>query len=150
MSGLYNMMFGYNIGACLFLATMLTDENPQEFFPRFRDCYLSDDGEYIVVLTRVGGGNRSDGPDDESGYGEHKLYDMPEFVRTWDDSFDSTYGYYEFSVPERWREDFGRVKDGRMGELSDEFIDHVSACYPRLDIRDIIAKASEVVADDCV
>ena len=135
MGGLYNALFGWNVGACLFLATMLTDENPQEFFPRFRDCWLSDDGEHIVIYTRVGGGNRNDG------YGEEELYKMPEFVRTWDDDFDSTYGYYEFSVPEKWRDDFERVKLNKFGELSDEFVDHVQGCYPLLDIRKVIGEA---------
>ena len=134
MGGLYNALFGYNIGGCLFLATMLTDENPQEYFPRFRDCWLSDDGEHIDIYTRVGGDNRDDG------YGEEKLYYMPEFVRTWDDDFDSTYGYYEFSVPERWREDFERIKAHKYDELSDEYVEHVQGCYPKLDIRDIIGK----------
>ena len=145
MSGLYNMLFGYNYGACLFLATMLTDENPQEFFPRFRDCYLSDDGEHIVIYTRVGGGNRSypdsDDYDPDWDYGESKLYDMPEFVMTWDDDFDSTYGYYEFSVPDRWRDDFERIKENRLDELSDSFVDHVQGCYPKLNIREILSEA---------
>ena len=144
MGGLYNALFGYNIGGCLFLATMLTDENPQEYFPRFRDCWLSDDEEHIVIYTRVGGGNRSDPEDSDYDpdwdYGESKLYDMPEFVKTWDDAYDSTYGYYEFSVPERWREDFERIKAHKYDELSDEYVEHVQGCYPKLDIRDIIGK----------
>ena len=146
MGGLYNMLNGYNFGACLFLATMLTDENPQDFFPRFRDCWLSKDGKHIIIYTRVGGGNRSNPDDDDYDpdwdYGEWKLYAMPEFVRTWDDAFDSTYGYYEFSVPERWCEDFERVKTGRLDELSDEFVDHVQGCYQKLDIRGIIDGAT--------
>lgn len=52
MGGLYNVINGYN-PACLLLAPMLTEENPQSFFPRFRDCFL--DGERIVIFTRVGG-----------------------------------------------------------------------------------------------
>ena len=142
MSGLYNALFGYNAGACLFLAPMLTEENPQEFFPRFRDCFLSDDGEHIVIYTRVGGGNRSDpdayGYDHDYDYGESKLYAMPEFVRTWDDDFDSTYGYYEFSVPEQWKDDFQRVKDGELDKLSDAYIERIKKCYPTLDVQEII------------
>ena len=74
-------------------------------------------------------------------FGESKLYAMPEFVRTWDDDFDSTYGYYEFSVPERWRDDFELVKAGKFSELSEEFVEHVQGCYPKLDVRDIISRA---------
>lgn len=140
MSGLYNSLFGWN-PACLWLAPMLADENPQNFFPRFRDCYLGDKGETIVIFTRVGGGNRSNGPDDEWSYGEEKLYDMPTFIRTWDDGFDSTYGYYEFGVPEEWRDDFEHAKNGEFDKFSDRYVDRMQKCYQKLDIREIIKKA---------
>lgn len=144
MSGLYNALFGYNAGACLFLAPMLTEENPQEFFPRFRDCFLSDDCGHIVIYTRVGGDNRSD-PEDydydpDWDYGESKLYAMPEFVRTWDDSFDSTYGYYEFSVPDQWRDDFQRIRNSEFDKLSDAYIERIQGCYPTLNVREIIGQ----------
>lgn len=141
MGGLYNMLAGWN-PACVWLAPMLTDENPQDFFPRFRDCWLSD-SDTIIIFTRVGGGNRSDGPDDEYGYGEHKLYEMPTFIRTWDDDFDSTYGYYEFGVPEEWRDDFEHAKNGEFDKFSDRYVDRVQKCYQKLDIREIIKKAME-------
>lgn len=140
MGGLYNALFGWN-PACILLAPMLTDENPEEFFPRFRDCYLGDDGDTIVIFTRVGGDNRSDGPDDEYGYGEYKLYDMPTFIRTWDDDFDNTYGYYEFGVPEEWKEDFEHAKSGEFDKFSDRYVDRMQKCYQKLDIREIIKKA---------
>ncbi len=140
MGGLYNMLAGWN-PACVWLAPMLTDENPQDFFPRFRNCWLSDSGDTIIIFTRVGGSNRSDGPDDEYGYGEYKLYDMPTFIRTWDDDFDSTYGYYEFGVPEEWREDFEHAKNGEFDKYSDRYVDRMQKCYQKLDIREIIKKA---------
>lgn len=140
MSGLYNALFGWN-PACLWLAPMLTDENPQSFFPRFRDCYLGDEGDTIVILTRVGGGNRSDGPDDEWDYGEHKLYDMPTFIRTWDDDYDSTYGYYEFGVPEEWKDDFEHAKNGEFDKFSDRYVDRMQKCYQKPNIRELIKKA---------
>lgn len=140
MGGLYNTLAGWN-PACVWLAPMLTDENPQGFFPRFRDCWLGDKGDTIIIFTRVGGGNRSDGPDDEYGYGEHKLYDMPTFIRTWDDDFDSTYGYYEFGVPDEWREDFEHAKKGEFDKFSDRYVDRMQKCYQNLDIREIIKKA---------
>ena len=142
MGGLYNMLAGWN-PACLWLAPMLTDENPQDFFPRFRDCWLSDECDTIIIFTRVGGGNRSDGPDDEWSYGEEKLYDMPTFIRTWDDDFDSTYGYYEFGVPEEWMEDFEHAKSGEFDKFSDRYVDRMQKCYQKLDIREIIKKAME-------
>lgn len=140
MSGLYNALFGWN-PACIWLAPMLTDENPQSFFPRFRDCYLGEEGETIVIFTRVGGNNRSDGPDDEWSFGEEKLYDMPTYIRTWDDDFDSTYGYYEFGVPEEWREDFEHAKNGEFDKFSDRYVDRMQKCYQKLNIREIIKKA---------
>ena len=140
MGGLYNLFVGWN-PACLWLAPMLTDENPEEFFPRFRDCYLGEGGDTIVIFTRVGGGNRSDGPDDEDGFGEHKLYDMPTYIRTWDDDFDSTYGYYEFGVPEEWQEDFEHAKNGEFDKFSDRYVERIQKCYQRLNIREIIEKA---------
>ena len=139
MGGLYNMLAGWN-PACVWLAPMLTDKNPQDFFPRFRDCWLSD-SDTIIIFTRVGGGNRSDGPDDEYGYGEYKLYDMPTFIRTWDDDFDSTYGYYEFGVPEEWRDDFEHAKNGEFDKFSDSYVDRMQKCYQKLNIREIIKKA---------
>jgi len=150
MGGLYNMLFGYNPG-CILLAPMLTDQNPEEFFPRFRDCYLSDDNESIIVYTRVGGGNRSyamepphervgygDDCDDDWSFGEDKLYEMPTFIRTWDDDFDETYGYYEFGVPEEWREDFDHVKAGEFDQLSERYIDRMQGCFEKLDVREIL------------
>lgn len=146
MSGLYNALFGWN-PACLWLAPMLTDENPQNFFPRFRDCFIGDNDDTIVIYTRVGGGNRSEGPDDEWSYGEEKLYDMPTFIRTWDDDFDSTYGYYEFGVPEEWRKDFELVKAGELGKLSDAYVNRIQGCFKSLDVREIIEKATAGVSD---
>lgn len=120
MSGLYNAVFGMNVATVL-LAPMLTEERPESYFPRFRDCY-EEDGN-IVVYTRVGGGNR------DCGFGEDELYELPTFVETYDDEFDSTYGYYVFGVPDEWRDDFDRVMGGRLGELSDAYVERIAKCY---------------------
>ena len=147
MGGLYNALFGYSPG-CLLLAPMLTEQNPEEFFPRFRDCFLGDGGDTIVIYTRVGGGNRSD-PDDPDYYdpdldfGEHKLYEMPTFIRTWDDDFDSTYGYYEFGVPEEWAEDFGHVKAMELDSLTEAYMDRMQGCFPKLDLRKALGLESD-------
>lgn len=120
---LYNMMNGFN-PACIFLMPMLGKK--QEDYPRFRDCFLSDDEERIVIYTRVGGNNRN------AGFGEEILYADPNFVKTYDDDFDSTYGYYEFNVPEKWKSDFRKICDGKMDEVSDEYYDFVAKFYPML------------------
>ena len=137
---LYNMLFGYNVGTVL-LAPMLTDENPQSFFPRFRDCYTENGN--IVVYTRVGGGNRSwhtvepheklDGYDESWDFGEDALYRLPTFIETYDDDFDPTYGYYVFGVPEEWKRDYDLIMGGRFDEVSDAYRERVFSVFPDID-----------------
>lgn len=120
---IYNMVNGYN-PACIFFLPMLGKKESE--YPRFRDCFLSDDGKRIVIYTRVGGGNRN------SGFGEDALYEDPNFVKTYDDDYDSTYGYYEFSVPEKWISDFDKIVECRLNEVSDEYFTYLSEFYPKL------------------
>lgn len=136
MGGFYNQIFGYGPGAVL-LAPMLTERNPQRFFPRFRDCYA--ESGRIVVYTRVGGDNRSwekepphnavEGYDPEWDFHEDALYEMPTFVLTWDDTFDETYGYYVFDVPQNFKDDFAAIMDGRWSDLSDAYCARVAECF---------------------
>ena len=128
---LYNLVNGFN-PACVVLLPMLGRK--QEEYPRFRDCFLSEDMKRIVIYTRVGGNNRGCGFDEEA------LYSDPNFVTTYDDDFDSTYGYYEFNVPEKWKDDFYKIADGRIKEVSDEYVKHVSEFYPTLAKNGIIEK----------
>ena len=134
MSGLYNVLFGWN-PACVMLAPMLTDENPQQFFPRFRDCYLSEDEDHIEIYTRVGGGNRDDYADEIE-----KLCSMPTYVSDEDDDFDYTYATFTFGVPEEWRADFEHVRAGEYHKLSDVYVERMQKCYPKLDIRKMLSK----------
>lgn len=60
---LYNMIEGFS-PACLFIMPMLGRK--QDNYPRFRDCFVTEEGN-IAIYTRVGGGNR------ECGYGEEKI-----------------------------------------------------------------------------
>lgn len=137
MSGLYNVINGYN-PACIYLMPMLGRKENE--YPRFRDCFLSDDGERIVIYTRVGGNNR------DSGFGEEELYKDPNFVKTYDDAFDNTYGYYEFNVPEKWKKDFAIICDTKgtlddYARVSDEYVQYVKGFYPKLAEAGIIDKA---------
>lgn len=134
MGGLYNMLAGWD-PACVWLAPMLTDENPQDFFPRFRDCWLSDEGDAIEIFTRVGGGNREDYE-----YEIEALRDMPTYQRDYDDDFDCTYATFVFGVPEEWSEDFEHAKNGEFDKFSDRYVDRMQKCYQKLDIREIIKK----------
>ena len=137
MGGLYNMAHGYSL-ACLLVAPMLTDKNPERFFPRFRDCFLSDDCERILVYTRVGGGNREDWKDEIA-----RLRAMPTYIGDEDDDFDSTYATFEFGVPEEWKEDFDRVVALDLASLSDAYVERMQECYPALDVRNILLEWRE-------
>lgn len=129
---MYNMVNGFN-PACVFLMPMLGRK--QDEYPRFRDCFLSKDYERIVIYTRVGGPNR------ENGYGEEELYKDPNFVKTYDDETDRTYGYYEFNVPEKWKNDFALILAGEYEKVSEEYVSYVREFYPLLAERGVIDKA---------
>ena len=119
--GLYNLVKGVN--PATFLILPMLGKHPEDY-PRFRDCFVSDDEERIVVLTRVGGGNRNEG------FGEEELYASPYFVETYDAEWDSTYGYYEFNVPDEWKEDFKNIIKG--GKPSAKYLEQMCNVYPKL------------------
>lgn len=122
---LYNMVMGYN-SATFFILPFL-GKHPNEY-PRFRDCWISDDEKNIVVYTRVGGGNRG------CGYGEEELYKHPNFISTEDDDFDNTFAEYVFSVPDEWKNDFKVfVSEKSLNELSKEYEELLHKVYPKLD-----------------
>lgn len=128
---LYNALMGFN-PACVVFMPMLGRH--QDEYPRFRDCFISDDEKRIVIYTRVGGGNR------DCGFGEEELYKDENFVKTYDDDFDSTYGYYEFNVPERWKKDFDAIIANGLNAASDEYVNFVKDFYPNLAKEGIIDK----------
>ena len=129
MSGLYNIINGYNI-ACVLILPMLGRK--QEEYPRFRDCFVEDG--MIAIYTRVGGGNRG------CGFGEEELYKDPNFIKTYDDDFDNTYATYLFNVPEKWKPDFNKIMDGNSKEVSDDYYNYVKEFYPVLAEKGIIDK----------
>lgn len=115
---LYNMLFGTNpMAGVLLQALGITSAD----VPRFRDCYLGEDGQ-IVVYTRTGGGNRDfyeseddcrrnypehfddvDSDSEPSGPWNSDLRALPGFVEDEDDDFDCTYAYFRFAPPEEWK-----------------------------------------------
>lgn len=126
---LYNMVHGVQ-PITFFALPMLGDKHPDEY-PRFRDCFLSDEAhpeynDHIHVYTRVGGNNRG------AGYGEEWLEQHPDFVTTFDDSFDSTFATYVFRVPERWKADFALIREGKLKETSKEYQAQVRKVFPKL------------------
>lgn len=126
---MYNMLMGYN-PACLFFMPMLGRK--QEEYPRFRDCFISEDRKHIDIYTRVGGGNRN------CGYGEEELYKDENFVETFDDDYDTTYGTYRFKVPEKWQKDFDYILNGEFQKVSQEYIDTVKFIFPMLAEKGVV------------
>lgn len=120
---MYNMLNGFN-PACVFIMPMLGRK--QEEWPRFRDCFVTEDNN-IAIYTRVGGGNRN------CGYNEEKLYEDENFIRTYDDEYDTTYGTYEFKVPEKWKADFDTILSGDISKVSDEYIAYLKEFFPLLN-----------------
>ena len=118
---IYQMMHGVN--PATFLILPMLGKHPDEY-PRFRDCFITKD-DHILVLTRVGGTNRN------CGYGEEVLEQDPLFVKTYDAEDDSSYGFYEFKVPEQWQADFKVLKEG--GKPSKEYLDQMCKVYPKLE-----------------
>lgn len=127
---LYNMIHGVQPCA-FFLIPMLGEKHPEQY-PRFRDCFMSDEsrpdltGDLIFLYTRVGGGNRG------GGYGEEELEAHPNFVTTYDDDFDSTFGMYVFTVPDEWKDDFAKFKAGDLQGTSVAYQERVRKVFPKL------------------
>ena len=129
---MYNMMNGINPLTFL-LTPMLFDCHAQEL-PRFRDCFnqTGDDEpkfkeDIILIYTRVGGGNRG------CDYGEEIFHKHPNYLTTYDDSFDSTYGNYVFSVPVEFKDDYQKIKEGRAKDVSPELQKKCREIYPKLN-----------------
>ena len=92
---LYNKLFGENEDATALLGMLsLTRKD----FERYRDVYLNKKGTKMIVLTRIGGGNRKDYKDVFKNIKKH-----PEYIKNYDDKFDKTYAYFEFDVPEKYK-----------------------------------------------
>ena len=127
---LYNLLFGFN-PACVTILPMLGRK--QEEYPRFRDCFVTDDNN-IAIYTRVGGNNR------DCGFGEEELYKDENFIRTYDDDFDNTFATYEFKVPNKWKNDFDKIMNNEFNNVSDEYVEYVESFYPMLAKKGIIRK----------
>jgi hypothetical protein len=113
---LYNMLFGVNPFSGILLSMLGTEPGA---IPRFRDCFLSDDGQQIVIYTRTGGGNRDyyedaetrrsnfpedfEGEETPCGPWNDDLRCLPGFVRDEDDDFDCTYARFYYDVAEPFR-----------------------------------------------
>lgn len=139
---LYNAINGVN-QATFFILPML-GKHPDEY-PRFRDCFIgglenadendqfgipqkkTSEEKVISVYTRVGGGNRDDY---ESQIEE--LQKMPNYLRDYDDDFDSTFATFVFSIPEKWKADFDKITEGKANEISDDYKQELKRVFPKL------------------
>ena len=110
---LYNMLFGTNENAPVLLGMI---EVNKEYFARFRDIELTKAGEVIRVFTRIGGGNRESHKETWQKIRNHKLY-----IKDYDDSFDETYAYIEFRVPERFIETTKKMFKGEPESFENRF-----------------------------
>jgi hypothetical protein len=95
------MIFGTDPNAGLFLGIIKVDPR---IVPRFRDCFYN--GEYIIVHTRTGGGNR-----EEYKAENQKLRESPLFDHDEDDDYDSTFANFYYRVPEELQELFAEKRE---------------------------------------
>ena len=134
---LYNIINGFN-PACVLVMPMLGRK--QNEWPRFRDCHVNKNGEVreIHIFTRVGSANQN------SGYGEEKLYEDPNFLRFEDCEEDTTYGTYVFKCPKEWEADFDRIYTGDLSKLSPAYYDMQLKFWQ--DGEKMVAKIKEIAA----
>lgn len=101
---LYNMIFKENPDADRLLSML---DLERDAFGRYRDVYLSGDGEKIIVYTRCGGDNR---------FEYDKVFEAieghPQYIQDYDDDYDETYCYFEFYVPEQYKREASNMATG--------------------------------------
>ena len=110
---LYNALFGENSEAHVLLGMIGVNK---EYFNRYRDVELIENGTKIRVFTRLGGGNRTDYQETWDKIRKHKLY-----VKDYDDDFDCTYAYIEYNIPEIFKFTAKKMFKGEPISFSDKF-----------------------------
>ena len=117
---LYNALFDRNPLTPLLLKILEIDQPDGKYESgRFRDVYLNAEGTKIILLTRNGGNNRED-------YFPKNILGHPNYLRDYDDNFDSTYCYIEFSVPERFQAALKKLALGKEPETVHEKFERVT------------------------
>lgn len=130
---LYNILFGVNEEAPVLLGMIGTNK---EYFSRFRDVELINNGTIIRVFTRTGGRNREDYQENWEKIRKHELY-----VKDYDDGFDETYAYIEFNILEKYKETAQKMFKGEPTSFEDKFIKEIeemdkpgTKAYKRADV----------------
>lgn len=108
----YNGLLGYDRSAPMVLDIL--DFQPQQFV-RFRDAWIADVDE-LAVYTTLGGWRRS---------AYHAVFEVmekhPHYLRAVDDTVDTAFCTFYFSVPEPHRAAVATyVEDNGKGETGDE------------------------------
>ena len=141
--GLYNVLFGTNSYAPI-LKWVLKLDFPNGYpSGRFRDIYLNKDGTRITLYTRNGGGNRDcwgldgcnpakEGHDPQCMISIIKrLREHPNYLKDYDDDFDCTYAYFEFSIPDKYIETTKSLATGEepknVSEKFSEIVQEIKA-----------------------
>lgn len=102
---MYNIVVGHDPAAKVVVAVLQEAGLDVNTIPRFRDAYVIPAGDRghnstkLVILTRTGGGNRTDYQDENDALTRHGLY-----VSDHDDDFDPTYAHFLYDVPESRRD----------------------------------------------
>jgi hypothetical protein len=103
------MLHGQNPFSSILLRVLDIDQPDGKYQSgRFRDIYLNEDATKILLYTRNGGGNREAYQDVMD-----KLAKHPDYLKDYDDNFDCTYAYIEFSIPKKHKK---FVKEFMTGE----------------------------------
>lgn len=109
---LYNALFGVNLFSGLLLQVLGVTESS---IPRFRDCYLNETADEIIIHTRTGGGNRDyyDERNDENKDGpwNSDLRTIAGFKFDSDDDFDDTYADFHYAIPEAFKAQIALLKN---------------------------------------
>jgi hypothetical protein len=113
------MLFGVNPASGFLLGAL---ELETEKYPtgRFRDIYFEKNedgiGGKVILYTRNGGGNREDYEHVFEALEKHPLY-----LNDYDDDFDCTYAYIEFTAPESVVEFFEDVETEKFDRVGARF-----------------------------
>ena len=110
---LYNALFGENAESHVLLGMLGVNK---EYFDRYRDVDLIENGTKIRVFTRLGGGNREGYKETWSKIRTHELY-----IKDYDDEFDCTYAYIEYNIPEEFKETAQKMFKDEPVSFSDKF-----------------------------
>lgn len=110
---LYNTLFGENSESHVLLGMLGVNK---EYFDRYRDVELIEEGSKIRVFTRLGGGNREGYEETWDKIQSHELY-----ITDYDDDFDCTYAYIEYNIPEKFKETAKKMFKGEPVSFSDKF-----------------------------